>query len=516
MITANIRSRQRPLPGKKPFLTWDRLGIMLGCAFLFLILVLQDTHSNGDLLQYYNRYTSLQYTGISSFLNGFWDMKDPVYHFLSLLFGKLGFDFYAWKSLIAFVFVLGVYKQIQYYSTNPSISFLAILTLGLYGFVFSGLRQTLAFGILLFSYPHLKNKHFFRFVLLVVLAAMFHSTALIFLVVYPIYQLKLRVRNVLLLIVAGTVASFFANPIAKLYLQLTGTDEAYSTYLEGLENYILEDGKIHTIFKQNFARTGRLSSTEPNLQNIPVRDDDGKKIRKAFFPTNDIFLSADYSQIELRILAHISGAKELQEAFLNDQDIHTKVAADIYGVSESEVSKKMRSTAKAVIFGIVYGISGFGLGENLEISAKEANSFIDKYYELYPGVKKYMDKIVEEAYSEGCVRTLFKRRRTIPELNSGEYMVRQAGERIALNTPIQGTSADIIKKAMVEIYQKFQTENIKSKMVLQVHDELIFDVIEKEKEKVEKIVIETMTNTIKLDVPLKVSADYGKNWYDVK
>ena len=306
------------------------------------------------------------------------------------------------------------------------------------------------------------------------------------------------------------------HPVVEKVLEYRNVTKLYSTYLEGLENYILEDGKIHTIFKQNFARTGRLSSTEPNLQNIPVRDDDGKKIRKAFFPTNDIFLSADYSQIELRILAHISGAKELQEAFLNDQDIHTKVAADIYGVNESEVSKKMRSTAKAVIFGIVYGISGFGLGENLEISAKEANSFIDKYYELYPGVKKYMDKIVEEAYSEGCVRTLFKRRRTIPELNSGEYMVRQAGERIALNTPIQGTSADIIKKAMVEIYQKFQTENIKSKMVLQVHDELIFDVIEKEKEKVEKIVIETMTNTIKLDVPLKVSADYGKNWYDVK
>ena len=286
------------------------------------------------------------------------------------------------------------------------------------------------------------------------------------------------------------------HPVVEKVLEYRNVTKLYSTYLEGLENYILEDGKIHTIFKQNFARTGRLSSTEPNLQNIPVRDDDGKKIRKAFFPTNDIFLSADYSQIELRILAHISGAKELQEAFLNDQDIHTKVAADIYGVSESEVSKKMRSTAKAVIFGIVYGISGFGLGENLEISAKEANSFIDKYYELYPGVKKYMDKIVEEAYSEGCVRTLFKRRRTIPELNSGEYMVRQAGERIALNTPIQGTSADIIKKAMVEIYQKFQMENIKSKMVLQVHDELIFDVIEKEKEKVEKIVIETMTNTI--------------------
>ena len=306
------------------------------------------------------------------------------------------------------------------------------------------------------------------------------------------------------------------HPIIAKVLEYRNASKLYSTYLEGLENYIMDDGKIHTIFKQNFARTGRLSSTEPNLQNIPAHDEEGKKIRKAFFPSNDEFLSADYSQIELRILAHISGSKELQEAFINDQDIHTKVAADIYGIKEEEVSKEMRSTAKAVIFGIVYGISGFGLGENLKISAKEANKFIEKYYELYPGVKKYMDKIVEEAYTDGFVQTLFKRRRTIPELNSSEYMVRQAGERIALNTPIQGTSADIIKKAMVEIYDKFQEENIKSKMILQVHDELIFDVIDKEKEKVENIVKDIMVNTIKLDVPLKVSADYGKNWYDTK
>lgn len=306
------------------------------------------------------------------------------------------------------------------------------------------------------------------------------------------------------------------HPIIQKVLDYRNVTKLYSTYLEGLENYILEDGKIHTIFKQNFARTGRLSSTEPNLQNIPVRDEEGKKIRRAFLPQNDEFLSADYSQIELRILAHISDSKELQEAFINDQDIHTKVAADIHGIKESEVTKKMRSTAKAVIFGIVYGISGFGLGENLEISPKEAKNFIDKYYELYPGVKRYMDKIVEEAYSEGSVRTLFNRRRVIPELNSPEYMVRQAGERIALNTPIQGTSADIIKKAMVEIFKKFQEENIRSKMVLQVHDELIFDVKKEEQEKVEGIVKDIMTHTITLKVPLKVSADYGKNWYDTK
>ena len=180
------------------------------------------------------------------------------------------------------------------------------------------------------------------------------------------------------------------------------------------------------------------------------------------------------------------------------------------------VSKKMRSTAKAVIFGIVYGISGYGLGENLEISPKEAKEFISKYYELYPGVKKYMDEIVVEAKEEGSVRTLFNRRRTIPELDSTEYMVRQMGERIALNTPIQGTCADIIKKAMVEIDKEFKEKNIQSKMILQVHDELIFDVIESEKKIVEEIVKRVMTSTISLSVPLKVSADYGKNWYDIK
>ncbi len=306
------------------------------------------------------------------------------------------------------------------------------------------------------------------------------------------------------------------HPMIEKILEYRNVTKLNSTYLEGMESYIMEDGKIHTIFKQNFARTGRLSSTEPNLQNIPVRDEEGRKIRRAFLPCNDCFLSSDYSQIELRILAHISGSKELQDAFIHDADIHTKVASDIYGVKEEEVTKKMRSTAKAVIFGIVYGISGYGLGENLEISQKDAKEFIEKYYELYPGVKHYMDSIVEEAYASGAVRTLLNRRRVIPELNSNQFMVRQAGERIALNTPIQGTSADIIKKAMVEIDEQFEKENIKSKMVLQVHDELIFDVIEEEKEKVEKIVTEIMTHTIELDVPLKVSHDYGVNWYDTK
>ncbi len=307
-----------------------------------------------------------------------------------------------------------------------------------------------------------------------------------------------------------------SHPVIEKVLEYRNISKIYSTYLEGLENYIYEDGRVHTIFKQTLTRTGRLSSVEPNIQNIPVRDEGGRKIRKAFLPSNDCFLSADYSQIELRILAHISECKELIEAFQKDADIHTKVAADIYGVPEVAVSKKMRSTAKAVIFGIVYGISGFGLGENLEISSKEAKQFIEKYYELYPGVKKYMDDIIATAYQKGSVRTLFNRKRVIDELNSGQYMVRQAGERIALNTPIQGTSADIIKKAMIEIYEEFNRLHIKSKLVIQVHDELIIDLVESEKELVTKIVSEKMINAIELSVPLKVSSDFGTDWYETK
>ena len=306
------------------------------------------------------------------------------------------------------------------------------------------------------------------------------------------------------------------HPIIKKILTYRNLSKIYSTYLEGLENYIKEDGKIHTIFKQNYTRTGRLSSIEPNLQNIPAKDEEGRKVRKAFLPTNDLILSVDYSQIELRLLAHISNSEELINAFINGEDIHTKVAADIYEIDESKVTKSMRSTAKAVIFGIVYGISGFGLGENLEISVKDAKKFIDKYYELYPGVKTYMKDIVDFAYENGYVRTLFNRKRIIEELNNANYMVRQTGERIALNTPIQGTSADIIKKAMVLVYDAFKKENIKTKMIIQVHDELIFDVVKEEKEIVERIVKDIMENVIKLKVPLKVSADYGINWYEAK
>lgn len=307
-----------------------------------------------------------------------------------------------------------------------------------------------------------------------------------------------------------------SHPVIPKILEYRNITKLYSTYLEGLHKYIMDDGKIHTIYKQTLTRTGRLSSVDPNMQNIPARDELGRLVRKAFLPVNQEFLSCDYSQIELRILAHISESKDLIEAFINGDDIHTKVAADIFNKDMSEVTKNERRTAKAVIFGIVYGISGFGLGENIGVSPKEAKAFIEKYYELYPGVKRYMDMIVKDAYDCGYVRTLFKRKRNIDELFSSNFMIRQGGERIALNTPIQGTSADIIKKAMVEIDKAFEANNIKSTMLLQIHDELIFDCLSEEKEKLVDIVTTIMESTVKLSVPLKVSHDFGTDLYETK
>ena len=316
---------------------------------------------------------------------------------------------------------------------------------------------------------------------------------------------------------AGTLEKLMGiDPIIEYILEYRNLAKFNSTYLESLHNYILSDGKIHTIYKQTLTRTGRLSSMDPNMQNIPTRDENGRRVRKAFVPCNDMFLCADYSQIELRVLAHISDSKELIEAFKSGEDIHTTVASDIFEVPKSEVTKQMRRTAKAVIFGIVYGISGFGLGENLNLNPKEAKKFIDKYLDLYPGLKRYMDEIVEEAHMFGSVRTLFGRKREIEELQNSNYMIRNAGERIALNTPIQGTSADIIKMAMIKIDKIMEEKNLKSKMLLQVHDELIFDVKEEEKEIISEIVKNEMENITPLKVPLKVGMDYGKNWYDAK
>lgn len=307
------------------------------------------------------------------------------------------------------------------------------------------------------------------------------------------------------------------HPIINLILEYREMTKLYSTYLEGLSNYILEDGKIHTIFKQTIARTGRLSSTEPNLQNIPVRTEEGKLIRKAFLPEGgSLIMTSDYSQIELRVLAHISKCENLKNAFLNHEDIHTKVASDIYGVPIESVSKSMRRTAKAVIFGIVYGISGYGLGENLEINPNEAKKFIEKYLKMYPGVKEYMDNIKKEAYEKYYVKTMFGRIRYLDELKNTNYMIRSMGERMALNTPIQGSSADIIKKAMIDVYKYFKENKLKSTMILQIHDELVFNVVKEEKEKVEKIVTELMENAYNLDVPLKVEVEFGDNWYNAK
>ncbi len=306
-------------------------------------------------------------------------------------------------------------------------------------------------------------------------------------------------------------------PIVKPILEYRTLSKLYNTYVEPLEGFIKEDGKIHTIYKQTLTRTGRLSSVLPNLQNIPSHEEEGRLIKKAFVSEDDsLLLSADYSQIELRILASISGDEVMIDAFLHDEDIHKRVAADIHGIPFEDVTKEQRSTAKAVIFGIVYGISGFGLGENLNISVKDAKMFIEKYYEMYPKVKEYMDNIKMSAYNDGCVKTLYNRIRYIDELKSPVYMVRTGGERIALNTPIQGTGADIMKIAMVKLYNELCRRNLKSKIILQVHDEVILNVLEEELEEVKKIVRASMEGAASLKVPLKVEVETGKDWYSAK
>ena len=306
------------------------------------------------------------------------------------------------------------------------------------------------------------------------------------------------------------------HPIIKHILDYRNLAKIESTYLDGLKDYIREDGLIHTIYKQTLTRTGRLSSVEPNLQNIPVRNEEGRKVRKAFIPQHDMFLSIDYSQIELRILAHLSGDEELIKAFNNDQDIHTKVAADIFDISEDQVTKNQRRTAKAVIFGIVYGISGYGLGENLELKPSEAKKYIDKYLALYPKVDEYMKHNIKYAYENGYVKTMFNRKRVIDELKNTNYIIRKAGERIALNTPIQGTSADIIKMAMIKVDEEMTKRNLKSKMLVQVHDELVFSVPSDEVETMKTLVKDVMENITKLSVPLKVEIESGSDWYNAK
>ncbi|MDQ0231008.1 DNA polymerase-1 [Metabacillus malikii] len=309
------------------------------------------------------------------------------------------------------------------------------------------------------------------------------------------------------------------HEIVKEILNYRQLGKLQSTYIEGLLKVVHGDThRVHTRFNQVLTTTGRLSSTDPNLQNIPIRLEEGKKIRQAFVPTKEdwVIFAADYSQIELRVLAHIAGDENLIEAFQNDLDIHTKTAMDVFHVEADEVTSNMRRQAKAVNFGIVYGISDYGLSQSLGITRKEAGEFIKRYLESFVGVQHYMDDIVVEAREKGFVTTLLQRRRYIPEITSRNFNLRSFAERTAMNTPIQGSAADIIKKAMIEMAARLKTEKLQTKLLLQVHDELIFEAPKDEIEILEKIVPEVMENAVQLKVPLKVDYSYGDSWYDAK
>jgi DNA polymerase-1 len=292
-----------------------------------------------------------------------------------------------------------------------------------------------------------------------------------------------------------------------------------STYADGLINVINPTtGRIHSSFNQTVTVTGRISSTEPNLQNIPIRTELGREIRKVFVSRDNrhTLIDADYSQIELRVLAHIADDNTLKDAFLNNQDIHKRTASEVFNVPMNEVTNEMRSRAKAVNFGIVYGIGDFSLGKDLKIPRKEAKKYIENYLKKYENVKKYMHNIIEIAKEKGYIETIFKRRRYIPELKSNNFMIRSFGERVALNTPIQGSAADIIKIAMVNVYNKLKDMKLKSKLILQVHDELIIDTYIEEIEIVKKIVNDEMINAVKLSVPLEVDLNVADSWYEAK
>ncbi|MCB2297347.1 DNA polymerase I [Clostridium tagluense] len=308
------------------------------------------------------------------------------------------------------------------------------------------------------------------------------------------------------------------HPIITEITRYRGLTKIFSTYIEGLQAVIDTDCRIHSNFTQTVTTTGRLSSTEPNLQNIPIKHEMGRAIRRVFIPHNDqcVILSADYSQIELRVLAHISGDENLIEAFINHSDIHTKTASEVFNVPLQEVTSLMRSNAKAVNFGIVYGIGEFSLAKDINVSRKEAKIYIDAYFARYPKVKQYMEDIVVEAEKNNSVTTIFNRRRAIPEINSSNKIVQSFGKRLAMNTPIQGTAADIIKLAMVNVFHKLKESGLKSTLILQVHDELILNVYKDEAQQVESLVKEQMENVIKLSVPLEVGISIGETWYEAK
>ena len=307
------------------------------------------------------------------------------------------------------------------------------------------------------------------------------------------------------------------HPIVERILKYRQLSKIQSTYVEGLKAEIAPDGKIHSQFQQTITATGRISSTNPNLQNIPIKTDVGRSIRKAFLPRDGAeFIDADYSQIELRILAHISGDEVMQKAFNDGADIHTTTASQVFHVEPEDVTSLMRSRAKAVNFGIVYGISDYGLSQDLDISRKEAKEYIDNYLHKFSGVHQFMEDIVETGKAQGYVETLFHRRRYIPELAAKNFSVRSFGERVALNMPIQGTAADMMKKAMVAVYRKLKDEGLRAKLLLQVHDELIIEADKEDGERVKKLLVETMESALPLAIPVKVEVETGENWYETK
>lgn len=309
------------------------------------------------------------------------------------------------------------------------------------------------------------------------------------------------------------------HPIIQLILDYRQIAKLQSTYLAGLPPYIKEDGKIHTRFVQTLTQTGRLSSTDPNLQNIPIRLEEGRMVRQAFVPSQEDWLlfGADYSQIELRVLAHISGDQHMRQAFIDGEDIHAATARRVFKLGDdAEVTADYRRQAKAVNFGIVYGISDYGLSQNLNISRKSAKDFIDTYFQMFPGIAQYMEEIVAEAREKGYVKTLFNRRRYLPDIKASNFNVRSFAERTAMNSPIQGSAADIIKVAMVNLEKRLHQEKLQSRMILQIHDELILEGPADEMPILEKIVAEVMEAAADLSVPLKVDTHYGETWLDLK
>ena len=306
-------------------------------------------------------------------------------------------------------------------------------------------------------------------------------------------------------------------PIVADILEYRQLTKLKSTYADGLANYIKEDGRIHTSFNQTITVTGRLSSTEPNLQNIPMRIELGRLIRKAFLPAKGcVFMDADYSQIELRVLAHMSGDEKLIEAYREAQDIHRITASQVFHIPFDEVTDLQRRNAKAVNFGIVYGISSFGLSQDLSISKKEAAEYIERYFETYPKIKTFLDGLVEDAKKNGYVTTMFGRRRPVPELSSSNFMQRSFGERVAMNAPIQGTAADIIKIAMIRVHDRLLEEHLKSRLIITVHDELLIETAEDEIDRVKEILTEGMQHAADLKVALAIDLHTGKNWYEAK